>query len=63
MVILSPIYKNIYQKIYAYLQIVIKDTDKDFIGLKNFWENNIEKYLKYEESWIISSPNEGQTYE
>ena len=62
-VILSPIYKKLYQKIYAYLQIVIIDTDKDFIGLKNFWENNIEKYLKYEEAWIISAPNEGQTYE
>ena len=62
-VIVAPIFKNLYQKIFTYLQVVIIETDKDIIGLKDYYKNDTQKLLKYEESWVISSPNEGLTYE
>ena len=58
---INPIYKHLYQKIYTYMQIVIVETDEDIIGLKDFYKT--ENYLKYEESWIVSAPNEGRTFD
>ena len=51
----GPIYLELYQQIYAYLQITIIETDEDIIG---FGLSNLktEKFLKYDESWIISAP-------
>jgi len=51
----GPIYLELYQQIYAYLQITMVETDEDIIG---FGLSNIkkEKFLKYDESWIISAP-------
>jgi len=51
----GPIYLQLFQQIYAYLQITIVETDEDIIG---FGLSNIktEKFLKYDESWIISAP-------
>ena len=62
-IIISPIFKNLYQKIFTYFQVVIIETDKDIIGLKDYYKNDTQKLLKYEESGVISCPNEGQTYE
>ena len=59
---LAPTFKHLYQKILTYLQVVIIETDQDIIGLKDYYKNT-QKLVKYDESWIISSPNEGQTYE
>ena len=61
--ITGPIYKNLYQKIYAYMQIVITETDNDVIGFEGLSNVQIEKNIKYDESWIISAPNNGQTYD
>ena len=60
-IMINPIYKHLYQKIYAYMQIVILETDEDIIGLKDFYKT--ENYLKYEESWVVSAPNEGRTFD
>jgi hypothetical protein len=51
----GPIYLELYQQIYAYLQITVVETDEDIIG---FGLSNLkkEKFLKYDESWIISAP-------
>jgi hypothetical protein len=51
----GPIYLQLFQQIYAYLQITMVETDEDIIG---FGLSNIktEKFLKYDESWIISAP-------
>ena len=51
----GPIYLELYQQIYAYLQITIVETDEDIVG---FGLSNLktEKFLKYDESWIISAP-------
>ena len=62
-IITGPAFKYLYQKIYAYMQIVIVETDQDFIGLNSFSRKKTEKFLKYEESWIISAPNENITYD
>ena len=61
--ITGPIYKNLFQKIYAYMQIVITETDNDVIGFEGISNVKTEKNIKYDESWIISAPNIGQTYD
>ena len=53
----SPVFKDLYQLIYSYLQIVNIETDEDITGL-NFFTNTIrhEQYTKYENSFLIASP-------
>ena len=53
----SPVFKDMYQLIYSYLQIVNIETDEDITGL-NFFTDTIrkEQYMKYEESFLIPSP-------
>ena len=51
----GPVYSDLYQKIYAYMQITQIETDEDIIGFGLDDVKN-EKYLKYDESWIISAP-------
>ena len=62
-IIQGPLYRNLYQKTLGYFQIVNIETDQDFIGLNAFSKSTTEKYLKYEEAWVISAPTEGYTYE
>ena len=63
-IITGPIYKNLHQQIYTYMEIIDVQTDNDFLGLSAFTNYNSQKLLKYDESWIISSPNENnETYE
>jgi hypothetical protein len=59
--IAGPVYSTLYQQIYAYLQVTNIETDEDIIG---FGLSNIkhEKYLKYDESWIISAPMADDIY-
>ena len=53
----SPVFKDLYQMIYSYLQIVNIETDEDIPGL-NFFTDHTRKqiYTRYEESFIIASP-------
>ena len=53
----SPLFKELFQLIYAYLQIVNIETDEDITGL-NFFTDSIDKkqFLRYEESFLIASP-------
>ena len=55
--IASPIYRLLYQQIYAYLQIVILETDQDVVGFEGLSDIKTEKFLKYDESWIIAAPS------
>ena len=43
--ITGPIYKHLYQKIYAYMQIVITETDNDVIGFEGLSNIKTEKIL------------------
>ena len=53
----SPVFKDIFQLIYSYIQIVNIETDEDITGL-NFFSDTIRKqqYTRYDESFIITSP-------
>ena len=53
----SPVFKDLFQLIYSYLQIVNIETDEDITGL-NFFTDHIrkEQYMKYESSFLIASP-------
>ena len=53
----SPVFKDEFQLMYSYLQIVNVETDEDITGL-NFFTNTIRKqqYLRYSHSFIITSP-------
>ena len=51
----GPVYSDLYQKIYAYMQITQIETDEDIIGFGLDDVKN-EKHLKHDESWIISAP-------
>ena len=63
-IISGPIYKNLHQQIYTYMEIIDVQTDNDFLGLSAFTNYYSQKLLKYDTSWIISSPNEqNETYE
>ena len=62
-IITGPVFKNLYQKIYTYMQIINVETDADYLGLSAFTKINSQKLLKYDESWIISAPSENQRYE
>ena len=53
----GPTYQELHQMIYVYMQLVIIETDDNIIGFEALSKTNTEKHLKYETSWIISSPN------
>ena len=53
----SPVFLDLFQMVYSYLQIVNIETDEDITGL-NFFTNTIRKqqYTRYDETFIIASP-------
>ena len=53
----SPVFLDLFQMVYSYLQIVNIETDGDITGL-NFFTNTIRKqqYTRYDETFIIASP-------
>jgi hypothetical protein len=54
----SPVFKDLYQLIYSYLQIVNIETDEDITGL-NFFTDTIRRqtFTKYDSSFIITAPS------
>ena len=56
-IITGPAFKNLYQQITTYMQLVIVETDADIIGLNAFSRYNTQKFLKYDESAVISAPS------
>ena len=53
----GPVFKTLYQQIYTYLQIVILETDQDVVGFEGLSDVETKRFLKYDESWIISAPS------
>ena len=53
----SPVFKDLFQYVYSYIQIVIIETDEDITGL-NFFTDHIRRqvYTRYDESFLIASP-------
>ena len=54
--ITGPTYKDLYQMIYVYMQLVIIETDDNIIGFEALSNTKTEKHLKYDTSWIMSKP-------
>ena len=54
----SPVFKDLFQLIYSYLQIVNIETDEDITGL-NFFTDTIRRqtFTKYDSSFIITAPS------
>ena len=53
----SPVFMDLFQLIYSYLQIVYVETDEDITGLNFFTDHTREQvYTRYDESFIIASP-------
>ena len=55
--ITTPVFKGLYQSIFGYFQIVNLETNLDFLGFETLTKIKYDKFLKYEESWIIASPS------
>ena len=53
----SPVFKDIFQLMFSYLQIVNIETDEDLTGL-NFFTDHIRKqqYMRYDSTFIITAP-------
>lgn len=56
----AAVFLDMYQKIYAYLQIVFIETDDDITGLNFLAKNRLEKYQKLESSKVIALPADDQ---
>ena len=52
----SPIFLQLYQKIYSYIQIVRVETDEDILGFSFKPKNKVEIFTKYQNSYVISAP-------
>jgi hypothetical protein len=52
----SPLFLQLYQKIYSYIQIVRVETDEDFLGFSFKPKNKVEVFTKYQNSYVISAP-------
>ena len=51
-----PIFLQIYQKTYSYIQIVRVETNEDITGLNLNSKNKVEVFTKYQDSFVIASP-------
>ena len=52
----SPIFLQLYQKIYSYIQIVRVETEEDILGFSFNPKNKMEVFTKYQNSYVISAP-------
>ena len=58
--ITTPVFQGLYQSIFGYFQIVNMETNLDIVGFEAISAEKHEKFLKYDESWIIASPSPHQ---
>ena len=55
--ITTPVFKALYQSIFGYFQIVNLETNLDILGFEVLSKIKYDRFLKYDESWIIASPS------
>ena len=58
----APASKNLFHSINAYFQIVIIETDTDYLGFEALRNIDIKKYLKYEIPTIVNRVNDVTDY-
>ena len=54
--ITCPIFLQLYQKIYSYIQLVRVDTDEDILGIYIKPNYKLQEFTKYTESFVIAAP-------
>ena len=54
--ITCPIFLQLYQKIYAFIQIVRVETDEDILGVYYKPYYKLQEFTKYTESFVIAAP-------
>jgi hypothetical protein len=55
--ITTPVFQHLYQSIYGYFQIVNLETNLDVLGFEALSDIKYDKFLKYDQSWIIAAPS------
>ena len=55
--ITTPVFHQLYQSIFGYFQIVNLETNLDVFGFEPVTSYKYDKFLKYDQSWIIASPS------
>jgi len=53
----GPLYRDLHQEIYGYMQVVLLETEENIIGFEALSNIKTDMYLKYDHAWVISSPN------
>ena len=53
----GPLYRDLHQEIYGYMQVTLLETEENIIGFEALSNINTQMYLKYDHAWVISSPN------
>ena len=53
----GPLYRDLHQEIYGYMQVTLLETEENIIGFEALSNIKTEMYLKYDHAWVISSPN------
>ena len=59
----APLFKELHQEIYGYLQLTYIETEENIIGFEILSNIKKELYLKYDTSMIMASPNIYGNYE
>ena len=54
----APVMDSLYNNIQAYFHIISMETDNDIIGFEGITNNKIEKYFKYDVTFMINSIND-----
>jgi hypothetical protein len=54
--ITCPIFLQIYQKTYSYIQIIRVETNEDILGFNLIPKKNVEIFTKYQDSFVIATP-------
>ena len=53
----GPLYRDLHQEIYGYMQVTLLETEENIIGFEALSNIKTKMYLKYDHAWVISSPN------
>jgi len=53
----GPLYRDLHQESYAYMQVTMIETEENIFGFEALSNIKTETHLKYDHAWVISSPN------
>ncbi len=53
----GPLYRDLHQESYAYMQVTLIETEENIFGFEALSNIKTEMHLKYDHAWVISSPN------